>query len=48
MSAAPERTAVGEVAPGDALPVLHRTATRLTLFLFGVAYWTSNRIHYDL
>jgi hydroxyacyl-ACP dehydratase HTD2-like protein with hotdog domain len=48
MSAAPERTAVGEVAPGDALPVLHRTATRLTLFLFGVAYWTSHRIHYDL
>src|ERR1700730_18176820 len=48
MSAAPERTALGEVAPGDALPVLHRTATRLTLFLFGVAYWTSHRIHYDL
>jgi hydroxyacyl-ACP dehydratase HTD2-like protein with hotdog domain len=48
MSAVPERTAVGEVAPGDALPVLHRTATRLTLFLFGVAYWTSHRIHYDL
>jgi hydroxyacyl-ACP dehydratase HTD2-like protein with hotdog domain len=48
MTASPERTALWEVAPGDALPVLHRTATRLTLFLFGVAYWTSHRIHYDL
>jgi hydroxyacyl-ACP dehydratase HTD2-like protein with hotdog domain len=48
MSAVPEQTAVGQVAPGDPLPVLHRTATRLTLFLFGVAYWTSHRIHYDL
>ena len=32
----------------DALPVLHRTPTRLTVFLFGTAYWTSHRIHYDV
>lgn len=32
----------------DALPPLHRTPTRLTLFLFGTAYWTSHRIHYDI
>ncbi|MFE5699529.1 hypothetical protein [Rhodococcus koreensis] len=32
----------------DKLPVLERTPTRLTLFLFGVAYWTSHKIHYDV
>ena len=32
----------------DALPALHRTPTRLTVFLFGTAYWTSHRIHYDV
>src|SRR5260370_516339 len=34
--------------PLPALPGLQRTAARLTLFLFGVGYWTSHRIHYDL
>jgi hydroxyacyl-ACP dehydratase HTD2-like protein with hotdog domain len=38
----------GEVAVGAELPTLVRTPTRLTLFLFGVAYWTSHRIHYDV
>jgi acyl dehydratase len=38
----------GGVAVGTELPTLVRTPTRLTLFLFGVAYWTSHRIHYDL
>ena len=33
---------------GDELPTATRTPTRLTLFLFGVAYWTAHRIHYDV
>jgi hydroxyacyl-ACP dehydratase HTD2-like protein with hotdog domain len=37
-----------EVRPGDQLPVLQRRPTRVTMFLFGVAYWTSHRIHYDV
>jgi hydroxyacyl-ACP dehydratase HTD2-like protein with hotdog domain len=32
----------------EALPPLHRTPTRLTVFMFGTAYWTSHRIHYDV
>lgn len=36
------------VKVGDVLPPLSRTPTRVTLFLFGVAYWTSHRLHYDV
>ena len=36
------------VEVGDVLPPLSRTPTRVTLFLFGVAYWTSHRLHYDV
>jgi hydroxyacyl-ACP dehydratase HTD2-like protein with hotdog domain len=38
----------GEVSVGDDLPTATRTPTRLTLFLFGVAYWTAHRVHYDV
>lgn len=27
---------------------MHRRPTRVTLFLFGVAFWTPHRIHYDV
>jgi hydroxyacyl-ACP dehydratase HTD2-like protein with hotdog domain len=37
-----------DVRPGQQLPVLHRRPTRVSVFLFGVAYWTSHRIHYDV
>jgi 3-methylfumaryl-CoA hydratase len=33
---------------GDELPELRRTPTRVTLFMFGVAYWTTHRAHYDV
>jgi hydroxyacyl-ACP dehydratase HTD2-like protein with hotdog domain len=36
------------VAVGDELPPMVRRPTRVTLFLFGVAYWTSHRTHYDI
>ena len=36
-----------DVTVGDELPGRVHTPTRLTLFLFGVAYWTPHRIHYD-
>jgi hydroxyacyl-ACP dehydratase HTD2-like protein with hotdog domain len=36
-----------DVTVGDVLPARQHTPTRVTLFLFGVAYWTSHRIHYD-
>jgi hydroxyacyl-ACP dehydratase HTD2-like protein with hotdog domain len=37
-----------EISVGDELPTATRTPTRLTLFLFGVAYWTAHRVHYDV
>ncbi|WP_216892617.1 hypothetical protein [Nocardia alni] len=37
-----------EIRVGDELPAATHTPTRLTLFLFGVAYWTAHRIHYDV
>jgi hydroxyacyl-ACP dehydratase HTD2-like protein with hotdog domain len=37
-----------QVRVGDELPPISRTPTRLTLFMFGVAYWTTHRIHYDV
>lgn len=33
---------------GDELPELVRTPSRVTLFMFGVAYWTTHRAHYDV
>jgi hydroxyacyl-ACP dehydratase HTD2-like protein with hotdog domain len=48
MSTVPKAAPRRPVSVGDELPVLRRTPTRVTLFLFGVAYWTSHRIHYDL
>jgi hydroxyacyl-ACP dehydratase HTD2-like protein with hotdog domain len=36
------------VAVGDVLTPFSRTPTRVTMFLFGVAYWTSHRLHYDV
>ena len=36
-----------DVSVGESLPPLVQRATNLSLFLFGVAYWTSHRIHYD-
>ncbi|OLT16457.1 hypothetical protein BJF78_14410 [Pseudonocardia sp. CNS-139] len=38
----------GEVAAGEELPPAHHTPTRVTMFLFGVAYWTAHRTHYDV
>jgi acyl dehydratase len=38
----------GAVSVGGELPTETRTPTRLTLFLFGVAYWTAHRVHYDV
>ena len=32
---------------GDSLGSCERTATRVGMFLFGVAHWTAHRIHYD-
>ena len=37
----------GTVSVGDSLGSCERTATRVGMFLFGVAYWTAHRIHYD-
>jgi hydroxyacyl-ACP dehydratase HTD2-like protein with hotdog domain len=33
---------------GSALPALVRTPTRVTCFLFAVAWWTPHRVHYDV
>ena len=35
------------VGVGVELPPVRRTITRLSLFLFGVSYWTAHRIHWD-
>jgi hydroxyacyl-ACP dehydratase HTD2-like protein with hotdog domain len=35
------------VSVGDSLGSCERTATRVGMFLFGVAHWTAHRIHYD-
>ena len=35
------------VSVGDSLGSSERTATRVGMFLFGVAHWTAHRIHYD-
>jgi hydroxyacyl-ACP dehydratase HTD2-like protein with hotdog domain len=32
----------------EALAVLHRRPTRLTVFMFGIAHFTPHRIHYDV
>jgi len=34
--------------PGDRLPRLVRYPTRVTCFLFAVAWWTPHRVHYDV
>jgi acyl dehydratase len=44
-SGSPRRFAT--VAVGDDIGSLRKTVTRLTLFLFGVAYFTAHRVHYD-
>jgi hydroxyacyl-ACP dehydratase HTD2-like protein with hotdog domain len=35
------------VSVGDSLGSVEHTATRVGMFLFGVAHWTAHRIHYD-
>ncbi len=35
------------VKVGDELPPLTVTPTNVSVFLFGVAYWTPHRVHYD-
>lgn len=47
MSGQPVR-AFADVHVGDPLPTLTHEITRLGLFLFGVAYFTAHRIHYDV
>lgn len=37
----------GQVRVAQTLPDLRRTVTKVGLFLFGVAHWTSHRIHWD-
>lgn len=37
----------GDVKVGDELPPLTVTPTNVSIFLFGVAYWTPHRVHYD-
>jgi 3-methylfumaryl-CoA hydratase len=34
--------------PGTAIPEVHRTPTRVTCFLFAVAWWAPHRVHYDI
>ena len=36
-----------EVKAGDELPALAVTPTNVSIFLFGVAFWTPHRVHYD-
>ena len=43
----PNQRCIEDVEEGAALPPLVRTPTRVGVFLYGVAYWTSHRIHYD-
>jgi 3-methylfumaryl-CoA hydratase len=38
----------GALAPGSTLPVLVRTPSRVTCFLFAVAWWAPHRVHYDV
>ena len=35
------------VKVGDELPPLTVTPTNVSIFLFGVAFWTPHRVHYD-
>lgn len=35
------------VKVGDELPALSVTPTNVSVFLFGVAFWTPHRVHYD-
>jgi len=37
----------GDVEVGDELPPLTVTPTNVSIFLFGVAFWTPHRVHYD-
>lgn len=37
-----------DVHIGDELPPMTKRITRVTLFLFGVSYFTAHRIHYDV
>ena len=36
-----------DVAVGEEIPKLVKQPSNLSVFLFGVAYWTAHRIHYD-
>ena len=36
-----------DVKAGDELPPLAVTPTNVSIFLFGVAFWTPHRVHYD-
>ncbi len=38
---------IEDVKTGTTIPPLTRTHTAVSVFLFGVAYWTAHRIHYD-
>jgi len=39
---------LADIRVGDELPPLSRTVTRVTIFMFGVAYWSTHRLHYDV
>jgi 3-methylfumaryl-CoA hydratase len=39
---------VRTLQPGSLLPEWHRTPTRITCFLFAVAWWAPHRVHYDI
>lgn len=39
---------VSSFRPGSVLPEVHRTPTRVTCFLFAVAWWAPHRVHYDV
>lgn len=39
---------LADVRLGEELPRESHAVTRVTLFLFGIAYFTSHRIHYDV
>lgn len=38
---------IDDVSEGMAIPSHARTFTRVSVFMFGVAYFTAHRIHYD-
>ena len=41
------RAYVEDVTVGEELPPVVKRPTRVSIFMFGVAYWTAHRIHWD-